>query len=550
MQVLTAQQYAQRLMTSSYSDGITRTMRPGSDGAISVNLADLTAQEKWLARAAMQEIGDMTGLQFRETTGAAMITYSNDGSGASTRTAASGTTINSATVRISSDRVGDSDGYGSFAFRTYMHETLHALGLGHPQDYGEIQDFSRSAIANDSWQISLMSYFDQDENSWVNATKAYHLTPMLADYLALTQMYGSTPIHGWNTTYGVNSNAGGALDAAASLGAGATFLIVDTGGIDHVNFVGSSVAQKIDLTPGAISSVMGAVGNMQIAPGTQIEHATGGQAADTLIGNAAGNRLTGNAGNDQIAAGDGADTVWGGAGDDFISGGGDADLLAGGSGHETIWAGAGADSVSGDAGFDLMGGGSGNDTVSGGLGNDTIWGGLDHDNLDGGDGADVIGAGAGNDVVTGGQGSNTVYGALGADRITAGEGHDLIFGGDGSDAIVAGGGDDTVWGGNGDDNIVGGAGGDRLAGGTGNDILQGGGGADRFVFTSGFDAIRDFEAAADIITLTSFAGLESWADVQARLVQVQSHVEFRQDGHALRIETVQLADLEADNFVW
>ncbi|MFC0339853.1 M10 family metallopeptidase, partial [Paracoccus niistensis] len=332
-------------MTTSYSDGMTRTMRPGSDGTITVNLTDLTGQEKWLARATLSEIGEVTGLRFRETSGAAKITYSNDGTGANTRTTASGTTINSATVRIGNDRVSDTDSYGSFAFRTYMHETLHALGLGHPQDYGRIKEFSQSAIANDSWQISLMSYFDQDENTWVNATKAYQLTPMLADYLALKQMYGPTTIHAGNTTYGVNSNAGGSLDAVASLGGRVTFLIVDRGGVDHVNFASGTAAQTIDLAPGAISSVSGATGNMQIAPDTQIENATGGSGADRIIGNAAANRLVGNGGND------------------VLHGRGGNDILNGGNGNDRLW---------GEAGDDQLVGGAGNDSLYGGAGNDRL----------------------------------------------------------------------------------------------------------------------------------------------------------------------------------
>ena len=141
MPVLTAQQFADRLMTTSYSDGETRTLSSGASG-ITVNLTDLTAQEKRLARDALAEIASVTGLRFAETAGSAQIEYSNDGTGAQTQTSARGETITSADVRIASDRVAPGDSYGSFAFRTYMHETLHALGLGHPQDYGDVRDFS------------------------------------------------------------------------------------------------------------------------------------------------------------------------------------------------------------------------------------------------------------------------------------------------------------------------------------------------------------------------------------------------------------------------
>ena len=586
MQVLTPQQYAQRLMTSLYSDGATRVMRPGSDGAITVNLTDLTGQEKWLARAALGEIGTVTGLRFRETSGSAQITYSNDGSGANTRTTASGTTITSATVRIANDRVSDTDGYGSFAFRTYMHETLHALGLGHPQDYGRVRDFPQSAITNDSWQISLMSYFDQDENTWVNATKAYQLTPMLADYLALKQMYGPATIHAGNTVYGVNSNAGGALDSVATLGARATFLIADSGGMDHVNFASSTAAQRISLAHGAISDIMGAVGNMQIAPDTLVEQAMGGQGADTISGNTAANRLVGNAGNDVLygrggsdllVGGAGHDRLWGEAGNDqlyggtkndflyggggndrlsvvsgtnYLDGGMGNDMLIGGTGNDRVIGGAGSDTMFGNGGHDLLQGGDGNDLLQGGDSGDRLFGMVGNDTIGGGGGHDIIIGSAGNDALFGGTGNDQLQGDTGNDRLSGMEGNDAIGGGAGHDIIIGGAGNDALFGGAGNDDLAGEGGQDTLNGGAGDDLLRGGAGADQFIFTAGFDRIRDFDAAEDVINLRSFAGLDTWADVRGQLVQAGNHVEFRQDGHTLRLELTKLADLGSDDFLW
>ncbi|MCE6967094.1 M10 family metallopeptidase C-terminal domain-containing protein [Cereibacter sphaeroides] len=380
MRTMTPQQFAHRLMTTSYSDGVTRTMAAGRDGAITVNLGELTLQERGLARAALAEIATMTGLRFAETTSGAKITYSHDGTGATTTTSARGKTIISAEIHIASDRVEPGDSYGSYAFRTYMHETLHALGLGHPQNYSKVTGFAASSIANDSWQMSLMSYFDQDENTRVAATKAYNLTPMLADYLALKQMYDAPAIHAGATVYGVGSTAGGALDHAASLGARAAFLVVDHGGTDHADFSRWRAAQVIDLMPGALSNVMGAIGNMQIASDTLIENATGGSGADRLLGNAAANRLVG---------GKGADVLQGRAG---------GDRLLGGEGDDRLW---------GEGGKDHLVGGNGADTLVGGQAGDTLIGGAGRDRLIGQDGADVFvfasiadaGRGAGSDVI-------------------------------------------------------------------------------------------------------------------------------------------------------
>ncbi|MGP3699648.1 M10 family metallopeptidase C-terminal domain-containing protein [Rhodobacter sp. NSM] len=354
MHIMTPQKFAQRLMATSYPDGVTRTMDAGRDGTITVSLGDLTLQERGLARAALAEIGTMTGLRFAETSGGAQITYSNGGTGARTETSARGTTITSAEIQIASDRVEPGDSYGSYAFRTYMHETLHALGLGHPQDYSRITEFGASAIANDSWQMSLMSYFDQDENTRVAATKAYNLTPMLADYLALKQMYDAPAIHAGATVYGVGSTAGGALDHAASLGARVAFLVVDHGGTDHVDFSRWRAAQVIDLMPGALSNVMGAIGNMQIASDTLIENATGGSGADRLFGNAAANRLVGGKGADVLYAGAGADRLLGEEGNDRLRGDGGTDRLLGGTGADTLIGGAGQDRLIGQAGADVF----------------------------------------------------------------------------------------------------------------------------------------------------------------------------------------------------
>lgn len=532
MPVLTAEQIAHRLMTSNYGEGAVRTMRPGSDGTITVNLAALTAQEQGLARNALAEIGRVTGLSFRETAGSAKITYSHDGSGANTRTTFSGTTINSATVRIAADRVAPGDGYGSYAFRTYVHETLHALGLGHPQDYDMVEEFPQSAITNDSWQMSIMSYFDQDENTWVDATYARHLTPMLADYLALRQMYAAPAMRTGDTTYGVNSNAGGSLDAAARLGARATFLIADHGGRDRLNFSATAEAQRIDLASGAISHVMGGRGNVQIAPDTVIEDADGGAGADSILGNGTANRLTGNAGADQL---------WGRAGADVLNGGGGNDRLWGESGDDQLIGGQGDDSLYGGAGNDRLTDVGGANLLDGGLGNDALVGGGGNDRLLGGAGSDTISGNGGNDVMQGGDGGDRLFGQDGADRLQGGAGNDILIGGAGSD---------TLLGEAGHDDLAAQDGGGVLDGGLGNDLLRGGVGQDRFVFTSGADTIRNFDAARDVIDLRSLAGLDNWADVRGQLVQAGDHVEFRHGGDTLRIEWTRLADLGSDDFLW
>ena len=44
-------------------------------------------------------------------------------------------------------------------------------------------------FANDSWQMSVMSYFSQTTNPNTNSSKAYIVGPMTADLVALEDKY-------------------------------------------------------------------------------------------------------------------------------------------------------------------------------------------------------------------------------------------------------------------------------------------------------------------------------------------------------------------------
>lgn len=277
----------------------------------------------------------------------------------------------------------------------------------HPQDYSKATSFDRSAIANDSWQLSVLSYFDQIENTLVNATKAYNLTPMLADYTAIRMAYGPSTVRAGDTVYGVGSTAGGTLDKAAGIGARAAFLIADSGGRDSVNISGFSETQRIDLRPGAISNVMGGIGNMQIAPTTLIENATGGRGADVLIGNAAANRLDGGGGSDRMEGGAGNDT--------YIVDGRDVVVEAASGGADTVISSADYVMASWIENLTLAGG------ATRGTGN------------------------AGANVITGNAGANILDGRAGADRLIGGTGNDTYILGVGDVAVeFSGGGIDTV----------------------------------------------------------------------------------------------------------
>ncbi|MBR0555867.1 M10 family metallopeptidase [Ciceribacter sp. L1K23] len=322
-------------LTDGYWDdqgGQRRSFNIDAGQTLSVNMTDLNAAEKKIATWALQAWTAASGIKFSITTSSsAKITFTNNGSDEAWSTSTySGTTISSSIVNISSDWVTYyGTGRGTYSLQTYIHEIGHALGLGHAGDYNGNATYGYdNHYANDSWQATIMSYFDQDDNTFVNADFAWLLTPMIADVLAIRRLYGTTSINGGNTTYDYEStfNLG---DVAMT--------IVDTGGSDLLDFSWLTAGSKINLNAGTYSDVDGLVGNFGIAYGTVIEKAKGGSGSDQINGNSASNQIWGNGGNDKLFGSGGNDSISGGSGNDRLYGGTGKDSLTGGSGRDTFY---------------------------------------------------------------------------------------------------------------------------------------------------------------------------------------------------------------------
>ncbi len=377
---------------------------------ITVNITGLSADGQQLARWAFEAWESVADLDFVEVfTNDAQIIIDDNSPGATTGYLAVGDVTEVSEINIGSDWL---DAYGTrmggYAFQSYMHEIGHALGLGHQGFYNNHAVYGTSELfANDSWQLSVMSYFDQQQNTMVDDTRAETVTPMMVDIIAIQSIYGAPgegSLTAGNTTYGENHTLGNSwmgqlFDAFLETGSTSvydgtpfSFTVYDRDGYDVIDFSTDTNDQTVDMNGESVSDIFGLTGTMAIARGTVIEEYRAGSGNDFLTGNAANNLIDGGQGDDTLLGGIGRDTLNGGDQDDLLNGGRGSDLLNGGDNNDQLFGGSLRDRLNGENGDDLLNGGAGRDTLNGGFGNDVITGGVGSDSFrfKNGDGVDLI----------------------------------------------------------------------------------------------------------------------------------------------------------------
>ncbi len=209
-----------------------------------------------------------------------------------------------------------------------------------------------------------MSYFTQEENTTIDATYLYVLTPMVADWIALDTLYPLRTAFAGNTVWGFNTTIKSTIFAD----------LADTcrrlelhdhrrRRQGHDRLLG--LRRRPDDPPdgGNLFRHRPARRQHEHRPRQRDRERDKRRRRRRLWGNGVANSLRGGAGGDKLYGGEGNDSLFGDTG---------ADALRGGGGRDALYGGVGADRLFGESGNDRLVGNQGADTLTGGAGADVF----------------------------------------------------------------------------------------------------------------------------------------------------------------------------------
>src|SRR5262245_51175008 len=253
--------YAPAVTVSDVADYLTNTYWEVNNSVahhwavstISYNVQGLTADRAALARVAFQLWSEVANLTFVETTGTGQITLDDTQAGAFAPSVYGGNgIISSATVNVEPTWYGSSSAIDSYTLQTFIHEIGHALGLGHAGPYNGSATYGvDNTYGNDTWQYTLMSYMA--ESNFGGASYRFTMTPMMADILAIQNLYGAPTTRTGDTVYGFGSTAGSMYDFS-TYATEPSLTIYDSGGTDKLNASCSIQNVFINLTGGSLNN--------------------------------------------------------------------------------------------------------------------------------------------------------------------------------------------------------------------------------------------------------------------------------------------------------
>ena len=226
-------------------------------GVLTADITALTEAGQQLARWALESWTNVTGIKFDfvDDDNAHIVFDDSEGLASSESVVVDGVIVSSS-VNVSTDWLDSyGTGIGSYTLTTYIHETGHALGLGHPGPYnGDTAFGDLNIFLLDSEQATVMSYNTQTENTYINASSALPVTPMIADIIAIQNLYGAPAgINAGDTVYGYQSNVEGYFGRFFELWSGEEnhFFNIDVGSHSTPAFADLDTDGDFDLVIGS-----------------------------------------------------------------------------------------------------------------------------------------------------------------------------------------------------------------------------------------------------------------------------------------------------------